>query len=314
MSHQRRLTFDLDLEQVRPIVRDLDPSLRPTDVSRLAGGSTEVYRIGLAGNAPPLVLKLYADEPAWAPAKEALVAGWIGAAAPIPIPRWLAVDETRSRLQLRYAVTTWLPGQAMRSLMAQPGAASAYREMGRLLRCLHSIPMSAYGYLVGDGVHNPKASNAAYMEGALEQAFRQFRTRSGEAELARRLEAAARKRAQLFDACVGPVFCHDDFQQGNVLAERLDGEALRLSGLIDFGNARAGDFIMDLAKSIFCMAHEDPASVAPLMEGYGRIDHPDADGALWLYTLFHRVTMWNWLTGLGDNPAGLLSDLAAMCA
>ncbi len=313
MSHQRRLTFELDLEQVRPIVADADPSLQPTAVAHLAGGGTEVYRIDLA-DGPPLVLKLYADEPTWNPAKEAMVAGWIADQASIPVPRWLKLDETRTRLPLRYAVTTWLPGQTMRSLMAEPGAAGAYREMGRLLRRLHAIPMSAYGYVVADGIHDPRANNAAYMAGALAQAFRQFRDRSGEVELARRLEAAARTRAQLFEACEGPVFCHDDFQQGNVLAERLGGGTLRLSGLIDFGNTRAGDPIMDLAKAMFCMRHEDPSSVAPLLEGYGDIDHPDVEGALWLYALFHRLGMWNWLTGLGGEARGILRDLAEMGA
>ena len=312
MSHQRLLTYELDLERVRSIVRDLDPALRTTGVSRLAGGSTEVYRIDLASGAPPLVLKLYPDEPVWNPAKEALVAGWIGDAAPLPIPQWLKLDERRTHLPLRYAVTTWLPGQPVRSFIGAPGAAGAYRQMGAALRRLHAIPMSAYGYVVADGVHNPQTSNADYMEGALRRALRQFRDRSGEAELARRLEAAARTRAPLFEACIGPAFCHDDFQQGNVLAERVDRETLRLSGLIDFGNTRAGDPLMDLAKATFCMGHEDPSSVAPLLEGYGDVDHPDVEGALWLYTLFHRLEMWNWLTKLGAEPRDILRDLAAM--
>jgi len=67
---QRRTTLDLTSEAVQRIVRSLDPSLKAGRFVRLGGGSTEVYRIDVAGaHANPLVLKIYADEPAWAPAK-----------------------------------------------------------------------------------------------------------------------------------------------------------------------------------------------------------------------------------------------------
>ena len=90
-----------------------------------------------------------------------------------------------------------------------------------------------------------------------------------------------------------------------------------LTGLIDFANALAGDPLADLAKALFCSAHEDPRSSAPLLEGYGPLGHPDPEEALWLYTLYHRLTMWTFLTRIGDDPAsagpaGLMADLAAM--
>src|SRR6187455_869651 len=78
-----RLTVDLELEQVRAIVGDLDRALDLVGFVRLHGGVSEVYRIDLAGAENPLVLKIYADEPAWIVAKEALVAGWIGERAGI---------------------------------------------------------------------------------------------------------------------------------------------------------------------------------------------------------------------------------------
>jgi aminoglycoside phosphotransferase (APT) family kinase protein len=313
MSHQRRLTFDLDLARVRPIVAELDPLLRPTGVSRLAGGSTEVYRIDIAGDAPPLVLKLYADEPAWFAAKEALVAGWIGDAAPIPIPGWLRLDETRTWLPLRYALITWLPGQTMRSLKGARGVADAYRQMGAALRRLHRIPMAGYGYILGEGIEAPHATNAAYMADAFERLFRRFRDQSGDAALTQDLEQAIRPRFDLLTLCQRPVLLHQDFQPGNVLAERGADGALRLTGLIDFANARAGDPLMDLATALSCCAHEDPSSRAPLLEGYGPVDHPDLEGALWLYISFFRLTLWTWLMEIGDpgaaGPAGALGDL-----
>jgi hypothetical protein len=68
-----RLTVDLELEQVRAIVRDFDSVLDPVGFARLPGGmGGDVYRIDVAGAENPLVLKIYDDEPAWIVAKEAL--------------------------------------------------------------------------------------------------------------------------------------------------------------------------------------------------------------------------------------------------
>jgi aminoglycoside phosphotransferase (APT) family kinase protein len=295
----------------------LDAPLRATGFARLHGGSTEVYRVDLADRADPVVLKIYRDDPAWAPGKEALVASWFGDHdLGLPTPRWLRLDETRTLLPLRYALITFLPGRTVRSLAAEPDIEAAYRRMGALLRRVHTVPMSAYGYTLADGVFKPCAGNGEYMIDAFERVFRRFRRQGGSEALAGRLEAMARGRYGLLDLTAGPVLCHDDFQPGNVLAARDTSGQLVLTGLIDFANALAGDPLADLAKALFCCAHEDPRSVGPLREGYGPIDHPDPEAALWLYTLYHRLTMWTFLTGLGDDlasagPAGLMADLAA---
>ena len=314
----RRLTLELTLEQVAGIVVNLDDATRPTGFTRLHGGSTEVYRIDIAGRPDPIVLKIYRDDPAWAPGKEALVASWIGdRELGVRTPRWLRLDETRTLLPLRYALITFLPGQTVRNLADQPDIEAVYRRMGALLRRAHAIPMPAYGYILADGVFEPRAGNGAYMIAAFERVFRRFRRQGGGEALADRLEAMARERYGLLDLAAGPVFCHDDFQPGNVLAARDASGELVLTGLIDFAKALAGDPLADLAKALFCCAHEDPRSVGPLREGYGLIDHPDPEEALWLYTLYHRLVMWTFLTGLGDDPAsagptGLMADLAAM--
>jgi aminoglycoside phosphotransferase (APT) family kinase protein len=311
----RLLTVDLELEQVRAIVRDLDSALDPVGFARLHGGVNEVYRIDLAGAENPLVLKIYRDEPEWIVAKEALVAGWIGERAGLPIPRWLRVDESRTRIPFRFALTTWLSGVTVRSLIGAPGIDAAYRQMGALLRRLHAIPMSAYGYIVADGIQRPRPTNDEYMRSAFDQVFRQFRAEGGEEALTRRLEANAQSRFDLLQHSTGPVFCHDDLQQGNVLVEHSKGGNLQLTGLVDFGNARAGDALFDLAKAVFCCTHEDPRSRQPLLAGYGDIGHPDPEEALWLYALFHRVSMWCHLTRrshASDGPACLLRDLDEM--
>lgn len=189
--------------------------------------------------------------------------------------------------------------------------------MGALLRRTHEIKMDAYGYILADGVWRGGANNADYVTSTFERLLVRFRRQGGDSALAGRIESAARTRFHLLDFSAGPVLCHDDLQHGNLLASRDAAGALRLTGLIDFGNALAGDAVSDLAKTLFCCAHEDPRSYGPILEGYGPIDHPEPVEALWLYTLIHRLTMWTWLTRSGANfdgagPTGLIRDLDEM--
>lgn len=318
MAPERRTTLELDRETIQRIVQNLDPGLVADGFARLHGGSTEVYRIDFAGaDCEPLVLKIYPDEPEWGPAKEKLVAGWFTELTPLA-PKWLAIDESRSLLPLRYALLPLLPGRSLRGWVAEPDIDNAYRQMGALLRHIHAMPMPAYGYVLGHGIAKPMPTNADYMTSAFEDVFRRFRDFGGDADLGRRLQQLAEGSFDLLRESSGAVLCHDDFHQGNVLALRTDPGGLQLSGLVDFGNARAADKLFDLAKALFCSAHEDPRSRKPILEGYGALDHPDIERALWLYTLFHRVSMWCWLTKLGleptneNGPGGLIRDLRTM--
>ena len=175
MAMQRKLTLELDVERVKRLVRNLDPTLAVGGFARLEGGSTEVYRIDLADhNHGPVVLKIYPDEPEWAPSKEALVASWLEGLTP-PVPRWLQVDDSRTLLPLRYALLTLLPGHSLRNWLTAPDIEQAYLQMGELLRRIHAIPMPAYGYIQGHGIDKPTPTNADYMIAAFEKVFRRFR-------------------------------------------------------------------------------------------------------------------------------------------
>lgn len=316
----RRLTFDLDLAQARAVLRHVGLAGEPLTVTRLPGGNVEVYRLDMADGADPLVLKIYDDEQVWAPAKEQVVGALVRAHTDVPAPEYLALDETRAVLPYCFAVMTLLPGSSLRHWFEAPDVDDAYRQVGDMIRRLHRTPMPAYGYLRAEGLDDPMPTNALSMAGRASRTFERFRDKGGDPLLAEALERLVAANAWVFNHSRGPVLCHEDLHPGNILAERGEDGALRLTGLIDFVNARAADPVSDLAKALFCSAHEHARSRAPILEGYGPIDHPDPERALWVYTLLNRASMWAWLTSWGrpaddpQGPGGLLADLRAMVA
>jgi Ser/Thr protein kinase RdoA (MazF antagonist) len=204
----------------------------------------------------------------------------------------------------------------VKSLRDEPGIADLHRQMGALLRRLHSVRLDSYGKFGRDGVIDAVATNAEQMGRAFPHAFSQFRAHGGDDALATELEAIVAERFDRMSWSRGAVFAHHDFNPNNVLAERDRSGRLRLTGVIDFGNARAADAISDLAGCTFFTEHEMPGSRSAILEGYGPIDHPDPEGALWFYTLHHRVVMWWWLRHVGiiadGEEHGLIVDLRRM--
>ena len=281
-------------------------------IVEMAGGTSPVYRIDLASG-DVVVLKLYAADYV-VPGKDAFAARQLQH-LDVPVTRFLLVDDTNRRLPFRYAVTNYLPGITAAALRDHPDIASIHRQTGALLRQLHTIKMPAYGAFDATGIVAPAATNAAFMTGLIEHAFAEMATEGADAALLARLRTIIDDG---FDAVVphssGAVFAHDDLHPNNVLAVEGPDGRLTLSGLIDFGNARAADPVLDLAKCLFCSEHDAPGSTRHILAGYGPIDHPQPDAALAYYTLFHRMVMWWWLRRIGviptpDAPSDLMDTL-----
>jgi Ser/Thr protein kinase RdoA (MazF antagonist) len=188
--------------------------------------------------------------------------------------------------------------------------------MGAMLRKLHSLALPRYGSFAAGGHVEGKATNAEYIDDSFAHSLERFCHFGGDEALAHRLRQIVAANAKVIAHSRGAVFAHDDFQPNNLLAARDDNGRLRLTGLIDFGNARASDPVCDLAKTLFCSEHDSPGSRAAILEGYGPIDHPDPDAAIWIYLLLHRLTMWWWLRHINVIQPGerhaLMFDLESM--
>jgi Ser/Thr protein kinase RdoA (MazF antagonist) len=305
---------DITLDQIRPIIRGLG-TFDAVALTPLRGGSTKVWRIDLA-KGDPLVLKTYPEGMGWAPAKEAYAARLLRD-FPLPVTRYLLVDDTKAKVPVSFAMANYLPGKPLRDLKSEPDIKDAYRQMGALIRHLHDTQFDAYGYIGHEGIIHPQPNHTAHMRERVDEAFRQFRHFGADAVLADRLERIVEERFAIFTHSNGAVFAHDDVQQGNVLAVRGTDGRLELTGLIDFGNVRAADPVYDFAKCLFCAESEDPRCRAPMLEGYGPLPHPRPEEAMWLYTLFHRMSMWWWLRFVNAiptaaEPHGIIDDLRKM--
>lgn len=265
----------------------------PVALTALEGGTAAVYRVDRR-DAPAVVLKIYHDLRQSMPGKETYAARLL-AGIDVPITRFLAFDESRRLLPYSYAVTNFLPGRAVGTFGAEPDVADLHRQMGALLRRLHSVRLPAFGYFEADAIAHPAASNAEFLIALWGNVLERFRHYGAPAGLSDRLDGIVMSSGGLMDKSSG---------------------RLHLTGLIDFGNARAADATFDLAKTLFCCEHEAPGSTAAILDGHGVIDHPEPDSALWLYTLIHRVMMWYWLRHIGVIPDhgkhDLIVDLEAM--
>jgi aminoglycoside phosphotransferase (APT) family kinase protein len=286
----------------------------PAAITELLGGGARSFRIDRV-DGQPVVLKVFNDALPYATGKETY-ASQLLRDLDVPMTRFLASDETRTRMPFRYTIANYLPGRQVMTFKDAPDVGDLYRQMGEMLRKLHTVPVPGYGAFDADGLHDPVSTNTEYLARRFAHGIGQFRRYGGGEALAQRLETIFAAHADVIAESRGAVFAHDDFQPHNVLGERGTDGRLHLTGLLDYGNARASDPICDLAKALFCSEHDAPGSTPHIRAGYGSIDHPDPEAALWIYTLVHRVTMWMWLRHVGVILEGerndLMADLEAM--
>jgi len=286
----------------------------PAAITELLGGGARSFRIDRV-NGQPVVLKVFNDTLPYATGKETY-ASQLLRDLDVPMTRFLASDETRTRMPFRYTIANYLPGKQVMTFKDAPDVGDLYRQMGEMLRKLHTVPVPGYGAFGEDGLVDPVATNSEYAGRFFAHGFDRFRHYGGGEALAQRLEKIVTAHAGVIAESAGAVFAHDDFQPHNVLAERGADGGLHLTGLLDFGNARASDAVCDLAKALFCSEHDAPGSGGFIREGYGALDHSDPDAAVWIYLLLHRLTMWWWLRHVGVIAEGehnpLIDDLRAM--
>lgn len=248
----------------------------------------------------PVIVKVYEDEWAWKQAKEVHVYGLLAERLEGSIPTVLLAADNKE-FGKAYTVMTKLDGQPL-SEVEQSDRRMIYQQVGRLLRAVHEVPQSAYGYLT-DRVLDPLPTNELYMRRRFEKKLREFAELGGERSLHGSIERYVAEHVELLAGCTAPVLCHNDFHEGNVL---VDG--LRVTGFVDVENAIAADPLLDLAKTDCYSIRGDDDKLAGLVNGYG--DLPDDwRERMKLYRIYHALELWDWFCSIGNT--GPLGGIAA---
>ena len=271
-------------------------------VSKLHGGDiAAVYEIAFVDAAhPPRVLKVYPDDLHWKMQKEVTVTGLIQERLSIPAPRILLADESKRLLGLNFILMTWLDGLILGQLeknLASEQIDAAYAQIGQLLRQFHRIPMEAFGYIGPKGIWTAHATNHDYLTHQFQRKLKEFAERGGDARLAQRVAGHVSERAQLFKGCSQAVLCHNDLHAGNLLAT-IGNAGLRLTGVLDFEGALAGDPLMDVAKALYYL---DEECTRALLGGYGAMDREHWPETLDLYHLYFVLELWCWMAQIGEK-------------
>lgn len=285
---------------------------RVTAVEPLAGSRNgSVYE--LRGGGASVVLKLYPAPWEWKLGKEAFVYGLV-AELELPLARMLAADDSRRVFPEPYAVLTKLPGD--RLLARLEGLESAEQlevatQVGALLRELHTIDFEQFGYLGTHGLLDPHPTNAEYMLFQFEKKLREFVSLGGDGRLADEVARVVDSHADVLAGCERAVLCHDDCHDENVLV----GADLRVTGLVDFENAVAGDPLVDLAKAHCYSRRKVPGLLDALAAGYGELRAGWRD-AVRLYELYHWLELWDWLAAASvrDRLDDLAGGMRRICA
>ncbi|SCL25805.1 phosphotransferase family protein [Micromonospora inyonensis] len=261
------------------------------------------------GNGSPYVLKVY---PATARRRldtEVLAQRLLGEVPGVVGPRPVGYGQLGPSA-VGFLLMTRLDGVrwADRRADLDPARTTALtREVGRALRQLHRVSGRQFGDLLDDGPRRPTAwEHVVARTGEL--TARYLRT-GGPSRLADRIRRFVEDHRQTVAACPGPVLCHNDFVDSNLLVPAT-GEP-RLCGVVDLERASWNDPLSDLAQTRLHVRYHRPADTTALTEGYG-VDGPGEHQRLDVHEVLHALAERNWIAY--DRPAGWRESVAALDA
>jgi len=174
--------------------------------------------------------------------------------APIPV----RVGSPSAHFPWRWSITPWVPGEPSHSAPLSPVGAA---QLGMALASLHTTAPA-------QAPRHPKRSQSLAMRGArCEDRLATLERRTE--GTAWRLDVAAARRVFSLGASVprpSPTWAHLDLKAPHVLTHRG-----ALAGIIDWGDAAAGDPAADIGQSLVLLP---PTHWDALIGGLGGLDMP----------------------------------------
>ncbi|MFD2083397.1 Predicted kinase, aminoglycoside phosphotransferase (APT) family [Actinopolymorpha cephalotaxi] len=216
----------------------------------------------------------------------------------VPAPEVVAVDADRDTLPLPYLLMRCLPGGPIDDTDDVDDADEALVAAGRWLRAVHEIEVEGYGLLTAsrgpDGtwgqVRGRESTWADVVAHPLGRLPDLVAARILDESLAGRVRAAFAAGAGLLAYGRGGVLLHADLHPRHVFAEQG-----RLTGIIDWGDATAGDPAYEFGR--YSRAGDD--SLALVLRGY----QPDRDEKFGRRIVLYRV-LWSLYALTWEYAAG----------
>ncbi|MGF1611470.1 MAG: phosphotransferase family protein [Kiloniellales bacterium] len=262
--------LSLDTAQATRLLRPLDRDIAVVEVTPLASGLINTnLRVRLAGQADPLLLRLYRRGAAEA-RKEAAIARLLQGR--VPAARVLHVAGHNPVTGHAYAVFEWIEGECFDLVLPTLDDTALDRlgqAIGRVLAAIHGIYFDRYGFLADDlslaeAIDVDGKGVLAFVRRCLSEG--PARARLGEALAVQLIVFMESESAAVDGWLPPPCLVHGDFNPANLLVRRdassgewmlaavLDWEfALAATPAFDFGNllrpplGQQGGFVQALA-------------------------------------------------------------------
>ncbi len=253
----------------------------------------------------PLVVKVYrGDHAQRRKANEETALRLLAGKTEFPAPRVVAASAT-VRAGTGWLVMDRRPGLRWgdrREAMSERENREVIRRVGRMLRDMHRVAGRTFGPLAEVGRQDP-------LDAAMDRLAQAVALSADGSDdtLGRRVVSFVRGRAGVLRTCVTPVFCHADFNGGNLLVD----DCGQISGVVDFERSRWDDPLSDLALTKVHVAHHDPAMVGDLERSYGPLSGAERT-RLDVFELLQRFHERQWVAH--DRPAGWREARAALDA
>ncbi|MCX5409291.1 aminoglycoside phosphotransferase family protein [Streptomyces sp. NBC_00335] len=189
----------------------------------------------------------------------------------LPVPGVVATGFDRSAIGADYLLMTHLEGEPWDRLRAGIGSSDQARlrtDLGRLVRGLHRVRGSSFGYPYGNPPAGAGTSWRIAFEGMLADVCADARRFGAPLPVDPGLVLGlVRERGRLLDQVTAPSLVHFDLWEGNILLAERDGR-LEITGIIDGERAFWGDPLADLVSTaLFDDITRDPAFLSGYRSG-----------------------------------------------
>ena len=212
----------------------------------------------------------------------------------VPVPRVLAYDFGRTRIESNYFFMTALEGVPLSSVSKKMGRENLDRikaELAGYLAAMHQIKGDYFGYFTEDEKLRFATWKEAFFH-MFEQLLRDAAERNTKLPYARIRQALA-ANAEYLGEQKEPVLVEFDCHEGNVFVRQVDGE-WRIAGIIDLERAFWGDPVGDFPTSFVFTddIRKETAFLNAYLKAAGKSVYTEADAKRYqLYRLYILTVM-----------------------